>query len=907
VDVLAARPARPATGVALSTFLQKRPLALVAIGLMLAPPLAATGPDAVNEFSLALPALGAHELRVLSPSVLELTLVTTKQPDPARPEQWDFVDPNFQLRLPGRQEFSVSVADQKVPVESVGFKRRVLYAPLAKRDLRIGNWLYLQLATHIADGQRVEVSRPDTALGPANVRWSAQADALRWSPAIHVNQTGYLATFPKKAMVGYYLGSLGELSVDAAPGFKLIEAGSGKEVFHGPLAGRREQGFNFPTYQKVLEADFTGFKTPGEYRLVVPGLGASFPFFIDEGVAAAFARAYALGLYHQRCGTSNALPFTRFTHGPCHTAAAEVLTMQHTNQQRFLAEDTADYTNNTRHTAPQLKNSSASLYPFVRLGKIDVSGGHHDAGDYGKYTLDSAALIHYLVFAVDSFPGVGALDNLGLPESGDGLSDVLQEAKWEADFLAKMQDEDGGFYFLVYPRDRKYENNVLPDQGDPQIVWPKNTAATAAAVAALAQAASSPLFKKQFPDAAGLYLEKAKKGWDFLDRAIGKFGKDGAYQKLTHYGDEFMHDDELAWAACEMFLATGENAYHDKWAKWLDPADPRTRRWGWWRLFEGYGCAIRSYAFAAKAGKVKREQLDRWLLRRCEDEIVKGGEDQLRYARDSAYGTSFPVEGKRFRSAAWYFSLDRAFDLAAAYHIDHPVLNDPRPQFLEAILSNLNYEGGCNPVNVCYVTGLGWKRQREIVHHYAMNDRRLLPPSGLPLGNVQAGFGWLEFYQRELGALSFPPDGARDLPYPFYDRWGDSFNVNAEFVIANQARALATLSFLMTLTPLKDQPWRPAPAQLEVSTSNSTNQTASCTASLKLPGLDLRQARIVWEAQDREPAFGPQFSFTKTNSNPAWLEAEAQLPDGRRVFAVTNFGVPAPLGAPTPLRTRPKL
>src|ERR1043165_4966892 len=126
VDVLAARPARPATGVALSTFLQKRPLALVAIGLMLAPPLAATGPDAVNEFSLALPALGAHELRVLSPSVLELTLVTTKQPDPARPEQWDFVDPNFQLRLPGRQEFSVSVADQKVPVESVGFKRRVL-------------------------------------------------------------------------------------------------------------------------------------------------------------------------------------------------------------------------------------------------------------------------------------------------------------------------------------------------------------------------------------------------------------------------------------------------------------------------------------------------------------------------------------------------------------------------------------------------------------------------------------------------------------------------------------------------------------------------------------------------------------------------------------------------------------
>src|SRR5213078_1964193 len=152
---------------------------------------------------------------------------------------------------------------------------------------------------------------------------------------------------------------------------------------------------------------------------------------------------------------------------------------------------------------------------------------------------------------------------------------------------------------------------------------PKTTAATAAATAALAQCASSPLFRKQFPEATAMYLEKARKGWAFLEAAIAKHGKDGAYQKLTHYGDEFMHDDELAWAACEMFLATGENAYHDKVESWLDPADPRTRRWGWWRLFEGYGCAIRSYAFAAKAGKVKRELLDPRRLRRCEDEIVK--------------------------------------------------------------------------------------------------------------------------------------------------------------------------------------------------------------------------------------------------------------------------------------------
>jgi len=93
------------------------------------------------------------------------------------------------------------------------------------------------------------------------------------------------------------------------------------------------------------------------------------------------------------------------------------------------------------------------------------------------------------------------------------------------------------------------------------------------------------------------------------------------------------------------------------------------------------------------------------------------------------------------------------------------------------------------PVNVSYLTGLGWRRQHEIVHQYAQNDRRALPPSGIPIGNIQAGFQFLHHYERELGTLSFPPDGAEEHPYPFYDRWGDSFNVTTEFVISNQGAA----------------------------------------------------------------------------------------------------------------------
>ena len=167
--------------------------------------------------------------------------------------------------------------------------------------------------------------------------------------------------------------------------------------------------------------------------------------------------------------------------------------------------------------------------------------------------------------------------------------------------------------------------------------------------------------------------------------------------------------------------------------------------------------------------------------------------DQLRYANENAYGTSFPSESKRFRNAGWYFSTDRALDLAVACQVNFPSLNDPRPQFLEAIIGNMNYETGCNPVNISYVTGVGWKRSREMVHHYAQNNWRVLPPSGLAIGNIQEGFPYLDPYEKELGELCYPRDSDERNPTPFYDRWGDTFNTAAEFVTANLGRSLAQL------------------------------------------------------------------------------------------------------------------
>lgn len=834
--------------------------------------------------SSPVPAAGATTFTILSPSLLELNLVTVKPPAPAHVPQWDFVDEKFQFVAPDVSQFLVKSGTRQIAVKRVGFKRRPIYVGFKKRDLRVGNYLYLELEQPVADNEPVEVTNPDGKLWRADQRFAAKADPMRFSPAIHVNQEGYQTSWPKEAMVGYYIGNLGEMEIPTEKGFWVADA-SGKNVFTGKLMARLDMGYEYSPnpYQEVYEADFSSFKTPGEYRLVVPGLGVSYPFRIDDGIAADFARAYALGLYHQRCGASNDFPFTRFTHAACHVKLAEVPDMSFTAVNEELANMTGDAHENKRHTAPALKNVAASLYPFVRTNKIDVSGGHHDAGDYSKYTINVAHLIHVLTFAADAFPGVGALDNLGIPESGDGKSDVLQEAKWEADFLMKLQDDDGGFYFLVYPRDREYEDNVSlmgTDTGDQQVVFPKTTGATAASVAALAQMSSSSLFKKQFPDAAAKYLAAAKKGWGFLEKAFAKYGRDGSYQKITHYGDEFMHDDEIAWAACELFLATGDHKFEKELIEHFNPHDPNTKRWTWLRMFECYGNAIRSYAFAARTKRIDAKQLDSKFLADCEDEIIGAGDDTLKWALENAYGTSFPSEYKRFHNAGWYFSLDRAFDLAVAYQLDFPELNDPRPKYLEAILSNMNYEGGCNPVNMCFLTGIGLQRQHQMVNHYANNQRRHLPPTGLDIGNIQEGFMYLDAYKKEPTELTFPTDWDEKNPYPFYDRWADAFNTSTEFVTVNLARGLATTAFLMAKTPAATQPWRCAEARIQMSKDG--------LAQLTVNGLDMSKARCVWESDLGDETIQPASQPFHSSGSPKWIEAEAWWPDGRRVFAKTD-------------------
>jgi len=301
-------------------------------------------------------------------------------------------------------------------------------------------------------------------------------------------------------------------------------------------------------------------------------------------------------------------------------------------------------------------------------------------------------------------------------------------------------------------------------------------------------------------------------------------------------------------------------------------------------MSESYGAAIRSYAFAIQSGRIaSTNQLDPTFLAKCQAQVAQAGNDVLNWTQQSAYGTAFPSATKAVNSAGWYFSTDQAFDMIVAYQLN------PNTNYLAALVNNMNYEGGCNPVNVSYITGLGWKRQRDIVSQWHANETEILPPSGIPVGNIEASFdNALWDYGLELSNLCYPADSLMSAPYPFYDRWGDSWNVQSEMVVLNQARGLGALAFLASQTSVASQAWKAVPAQIIVPTTIAPIGS-NVTVSLQASGLDLTGARITWEARDQQPTFGQTFTFAPVNNGVQWVEAEAQFPDGRRVFASNTF------------------
>jgi endoglucanase len=194
--------------------------------------------------------------------------------------------------------------------------------------------------------------------------------------------------------------------------------------------------------------------------------------------------------------------------------------------------------------------------------KLEVKGGWHDAGDYGRYVVSGAKAAADLMLAYSLYPDAFD-DDLGIPESGNEIPDVLDEVKYELDWLFKMQNSEGGVYHKVTCAN--FPSFVMPEEETEElIVTPVSTTATAdfAAVMAMASTVFAP-FDMPYSQRC---LDAATRASNYLDKHQGIEGAKNPDGIVTGEYPDQNDADERLWAYAELFKATGDTVYDDEFS-----------------------------------------------------------------------------------------------------------------------------------------------------------------------------------------------------------------------------------------------------------------------------------------------------------------------------------------------------
>lgn len=696
-----------------------------------------------------------YENRLMAESAEYLSLNLFDVPvDPARVKELSaFV-------IVSRDDPEYAAAKRVHPI-AAGSRTRAARVAVRKNLLVQGTCIFLKLPRPMKNGRayRVIVENPALKLPAlAPVRFD---DRRQISDNLRVNQLGYLPGYAKRAYLGQYLGDLGGMPF-ASLTFHLWDR-QGKTVFTGAV---RRRGVNDDLVgQIVYELDFTAFRGEERYRIQVPGVGVSYPFEIGpRALNPAFVNLMR-GNYHQRCGVAVDPGFSRHHRAACHLddafldAAAEKL--------------------------PFVQPKQPPLYLTGYTGaRQAATRGHHDAGDYGKYTTTGAGYVFSILNALDAFPDRFRNDNLGLPGSGNGIPDLVEECKWELDWLERMQDgADGGVFGVIRPRSGSYEH-FLPPKASRRFFFPKDTVFTAAYAAALAHASRSPLLRKHYPADSARYLARARKAWEFLE-------KNQRYVEYFHYGSVFGDWDERCWAAVELYAATGEDRFHRYFRENFDPAK---KRWDWSPRFEAVGYAADAYLF------LKGRARDPQMLARCKQALREACAMHLSDAAAFPYRLSLPQPTIRHGDYGWVFPGDLAgYDLLIGY----AALGRRDARYLQCALDNLGYTFGANPSGYFLQTGMGAKRNIEAVSDHSSWDEIIEPIPGLPLGIGSGKTYRLHTYGSRVNEGAYPEQ------WPLMNRWYDGFNVQTEFTMTPMIRETLTAAFFSDLGDASQKAVRP--------------------------------------------------------------------------------------------------
>lgn len=479
---------------------------------------------------------------------------------------------------------------------------------------------------------------------------------LPYAPSIMTDQVGYQPDETKTAVFR---------DVTNETNFSVVNADSGQVVYTGELSA--------PTFYSSADennwtGDFSAVTEAGTYYITCGGLDQSYSFTIGNNVYDSLLDDSVKMLYLQRCGTE--VKDSTFGHAACHDTLA---TVYHTNE------------------------------------KIDVSGGWHDAGDYGRYVVPGAKSVADLLIAYDANPKLFS-DSIGIPESGNGVPDVLDEVRYELEWMLKMQDsQTGGVHHKVSCEN--FPGYVMPEtETDELIVTPVSTTATADFCASMAMAYE--YYQKFDKDFAEKCLNAAKNAWAFLQKNPNFIFSNPSDITTGDYGDT-SDIDERYWAAAQMWRATGEDTYRTA----LESM--RVQNGMDWMEVGDYG----NIAILTMDGVDTNSDL----YTRAKTSILKEADQMKGLSQSNPYGVS--VSKYNWGSNMGVATSGMILNLAYQMTEDSTYLDTSR--------SNLHYLLGNNAMGECFVTGYGTVSPEHPHHRPSMAKNQAM--KGMLVGGVNSG------------------------------------------------------------------------------------------------------------------------------------------------------------------------
>lgn len=347
------------------------------------------------------------------------------------------------------------------------------------------------------------------------------------SPGIRVNQLGFYGAAPKTAAV------VGAASDD----FFILSPNLADTAFRGKL---KAAALWEPSQESARLADFSTVVAPGQYVLSVPGLGVSAPFPIDNRAHFDLIRGSLRAYYYNRSGIN------------------------------LEAAHAGKWARPLGHPDKRVAvHSSAATTERPAETLIASPRGWYDAGDYNKYVVNSGISTYTLLALYSHFPAFFDTLNLGIPESGDRIPDILDEVLWNLRWMLSMQDpSDGGAYHKLTTAN--FSGSVMPAADvAKRYVVKKSVTATLdlAAVAAYAARVFKPM-EDRLPGFSDSCLAVARKAWDWARANPTAYYRQNEMNQ-THqpaivtgeYGDGNALD-ELQWAGVELYLTTRIDSFY---------------------------------------------------------------------------------------------------------------------------------------------------------------------------------------------------------------------------------------------------------------------------------------------------------------------------------------------------------